>query len=949
MSELITSPLFPVEGLSSETLIKLPTKPNAASGSVKLYIIFAEPRLFLEGFTDEEIKERPPAVLRGCLFIRILKPVRIKTVTLKLQGVARTDWPEGIPPRKVEHMEANTVLNHTWSFFNHNNTYPVTDHSRKNADLFVPKAETTDIESLNLDSTLSPVSSTASEIHSMKSPSSFVNALMGSTTSNSNSPHGNLRRPMSPDPELRPSISHSSSRLTVTGSHHNSEGDNKLFAPGDYIYSFEQLFPSNLPESMSLTFGSVHYIVEASVERSGAFKTNLYARRPVSVIRTPSSASSEENEPIVINRDWEDRLHYEIIISSKQVILNSFLPISFKLTPLDKIQVHRLRIYITEHLEYLCHDKHVHRAEPPKKVLLLEHRPPAGVENLLSIGDDEIGGAQMDFQVYIPEYYGERFRLHPDTCFDDIQSHHWIKICVRLSKAEPTPEDPKKRKHYELSIDSPIHILSQHCAHANTLLPSYEEQIQEDDGLRAASNNAVDMNMIPRTDMILDSNMYHPDTAIPVEMLSPQAKPFSPLVSPELNAINPELRYASEMKPIDLLKTLSTVTPPPAPISGPPPPFQEHDGNPPPTYEEALKNSSSSESSTTSYEGGRMEVQPSGRSRKERSSNAASLIESQRESSSADLGDMDGRFHLKVIPIRSRSPSGSPPPNFAQGSSRSRLVSSSLVPGLHFHSHGLPSSPHAIDAALASSLDANDDDEQHLSQSPRSVEDANEGSSSSPMGERDHTLSHSSTSTLTPTQSLAAPTAVPQVGTDGYSDGSLVAGHRLSSSSTDSAHISLQSDDQIIKQPLLDNGSSDGLVPPVYSTSINHSNNSFSLRNGSIATDLNFARDPDSSIDISSMFGSTLDRSSNPINPVGFDLADSSSSPMGTPWRPFSFAIGSSAVKRGPLCQHDEHGPPTVGLQPSDESKGSDQRQKHIGYGIQPIMGTLANPPSKLQ
>ncbi|GMF54461.1 unnamed protein product [[Candida] boidinii] len=193
------------------------------------------------------------------------------------------------------------------------------------------------------------------------------------------------------------------------------------------------------------------------------------------LVLAPSQESSEESEPIVINRDWEDQLKYEIVVSSKTVILNSYLPIAFKLVPLNKIKIHRIRIYFTEHLEYFCKNKKVHRTEPAKKFLLLEHKPTGDKDSLLDDGSDEISAKEFEFQVYVPERLGEKHRLHPDASFDDIQSHHWIKLCIRISRHCPTAEEPLKRKHFELSIDSPIHVLSPLCAHANTLLPAYNE------------------------------------------------------------------------------------------------------------------------------------------------------------------------------------------------------------------------------------------------------------------------------------------------------------------------------------------------------------------------------------------------------------------------------------------------------------------------------------------
>ncbi|GME85049.1 unnamed protein product [Ambrosiozyma monospora] len=320
MTDLIASPLFPVEELSSETLVKLPPKPNAESASVKLYVVQAEPIIFLQGFSDSDLENRPPSILRGCLFIRVTKPVKIKSISLRLTGIQRTEWPEGIPPKKVDHCEVNHVIQHTWPFFNYQNVYPVTANSRNNADFYIPKKDADpDITSFTLDNSLTPV--TTGQDSSIPSPRPALNPLspIKSTSSIVSAAFKTIGRSASAKAsstvDLDPIKSNNSMSLSAVSTTTNSD-ENKLFLPGDYIYSFEQPLRSNLPETTKVTFGSTTYYLDASLERSGTFKTSLTARRPVTIIRAPSQESSEENEPIIINRDWEDQLKYECPLQS---------------------------------------------------------------------------------------------------------------------------------------------------------------------------------------------------------------------------------------------------------------------------------------------------------------------------------------------------------------------------------------------------------------------------------------------------------------------------------------------------------------------------------------------------------------------------------------------------------------------------------------------------------
>jgi hypothetical protein len=245
----------------------------------------------------------------------------------------------------------------------------------------------------------------------------------------------------------------------------------RTFNPGDYMYNFELPLDSHLPETIDVDLGSVKYELEAVVERAGAFRANLMGTKEVLLIRTPSEGSLEQVEPIAISRNWEDQLHYDIVISGKSFPLGAQVPIAFKLTPLAKVQCHRIKVFVTENIEYFCSNKRVHRMEPVRKILLFEKRAegPAtstfpgstmrivsggGVPydqraaasrgelvrvddptNLLGNlhGETNIGPTEMEFNVQLPSCHNikdkdKQSRLHFDTTYQNIQVHHWIKV-----------------------------------------------------------------------------------------------------------------------------------------------------------------------------------------------------------------------------------------------------------------------------------------------------------------------------------------------------------------------------------------------------------------------------------------------------------------------------------------------------------------------------------------
>lgn len=146
----------------------------------------------------------------------------------------------------------------------------------------------------------------------------------------------------------------------------------KVFHPGVYEYSFEIPIDNNCPETTKLPLASVTWQLEALIERAGTFKPNLQGVKEIPVIRTPTEDSLELVEPISISRKWEDQLHYEIMISGKTFPLGTKIPIAFKLTPLAKVQVHKIKVLITENIEYFTNNKKVHRKDVTRKLLLLE-------------------------------------------------------------------------------------------------------------------------------------------------------------------------------------------------------------------------------------------------------------------------------------------------------------------------------------------------------------------------------------------------------------------------------------------------------------------------------------------------------------------------------------------------------------------------------------------------
>lgn len=464
-------------------------------------------------------------MLRGTCLVQLLKPSKIKAITLSFRGKSRTEWPEGIPPKKQEFFEEKEIMTHTWTFFNAQ--FAINEHSH-GADRFT-------LANTNADLSNNP----------RASPSLDRN-LNGSISSSGN---GGLL-------PFGASLSFGKS----DGASTQMKGY-RVFAAGEYMYSFELPIPSFLPETINCEMGSVRYELDATVERAGAFKSNLSGAMEVILIRTPGEASMEGSEPIAISRNWEDQLHYDIIISGKSFPIGQKIPVSFKLTPLAKVRVHRIKVFLTETVEYWCKNKKVHRLEPTRKILLLEKN--AGMlggtnESLLGNidGASNAGSTEFDIEVKIPGCNATgRDKIHFDTTFSMIKVHHWIKIVLRLSKADPQKDDANKRRHFEISIDSPVHLLSCRCTLANTQLPTYSDA-------SVATHARLPCPCTHSDILDPDNDLYD---------LPPSTPPPSPAIG---------TAHATESgtnRPIHLIRQPSTLPPPfsadiaPPPLMTPPP------------------------------------------------------------------------------------------------------------------------------------------------------------------------------------------------------------------------------------------------------------------------------------------------------------------------------------------------------------------------------------------
>lgn len=476
-------------------------KPVCSGNGVSCSIILAEPVIYLTGLdhdgTTNHSQSNTSALLRGKLQLNVTKSVKLKTVTLKFTGRGRTDWPEGmklpsntyedllkklipsgIPPEKSQLFEEESFRTQVIPFFNCSYEDSETGYGAMCNYALRDKSANSSVT--NLASTLGPPSpshqSTGFSLPGIGTRSSRSSTLLSAKDAKRLSLQSNQSR----------SFTKSDSPFGPTP----AQKGYKVFHPGIYEYSFELPIDNNSPETTKLPLAHVTWQLECLVERAGTFKANLQGFKEIPVIRSPSEDSLELVEPISISRKWEDQLHYEIMISGKSFPLGSKIPIAFKLMPLAKVQVHKLKVYVSENIEYYAANKKVTRRDTTRKILLLEksagkplgrdyvgsqvrqtrggeptpeeraeHRSraenrrrrmaerygttpeplPDVTENMLGDLDlaadleNIIGATEIEMDVQLPTCEAiekdRTKRLHHDCSWKNVDVHHWIKVC----------------------------------------------------------------------------------------------------------------------------------------------------------------------------------------------------------------------------------------------------------------------------------------------------------------------------------------------------------------------------------------------------------------------------------------------------------------------------------------------------------------------------------------
>lgn len=86
---------------------------------------------------------------------------------------------------------------------------------------------------------------------------------------------------------------------------------------GTYNYPISFPTPLTAPPTVHAEFGSVVYRLRASVVRVGALTPNLLEDTEVIMVATPQEDDMEESDNVIVERQWEEQMRYQITLSGK--------------------------------------------------------------------------------------------------------------------------------------------------------------------------------------------------------------------------------------------------------------------------------------------------------------------------------------------------------------------------------------------------------------------------------------------------------------------------------------------------------------------------------------------------------------------------------------------------------------------------------------------------------
>lgn len=477
----------------------------------------------------------PPSILRGSLFMKLTKPTKIKNISLRFYGKCKTNWlnsninpdtDDPSLPSGPQFQDELIISSHTWEY-----VPTPTQASTKSSIVTMDATSVVSTDLYGADVAYIPndsVEPSKRDKNSGKvnfkspSPNSGSNLHLNPTISNLSQNDIPFFTPTYFDESKTDVIGKLGPLASSFAA--NSHSKATVYPAGQYVFHFTLALDARTSETVIGANGSIRYFLVAKVTRPSRLSFNIAGCKEIELVRSPPNVGDVcSQNPLSISRDWADRLHYEINCPQSYIPLGSSVPLSIKLTPLDKIQVQRVKVHLVETVTYISSwISQIRHQEPAHKILcyykcakldstssktlpdhIRKRKKKRGVSagNLLNFADVDVdactesGDTQNNFarttelnatMPFIESHINLDTReilhsippessifntLRPDAIYNPlIHIKHRLHISFRIAKKDPDEVD---WKYFEVLIDVPIHVLSRHCNGENAQLPQY--------------------------------------------------------------------------------------------------------------------------------------------------------------------------------------------------------------------------------------------------------------------------------------------------------------------------------------------------------------------------------------------------------------------------------------------------------------------------------------------
>lgn len=429
-----TDTIFP----KGSNLFNIPkdSKPIIKNNTFHAYINLLNNIVYIPSSDDNNI------TIYGTVIIKMLKSCQFDRINLNLNGQFALDWPEGIiiDEKKVYH-ESNELINIDY--------------------LLYQKVK----QNYN---------------HNL-STSNLLNGVDVDVDIDDDKPISKRR--------------YSDSKLIE-----QDKGINIFQKGSQYTFTFRYILPKStfLQDSIKTDYSFVKYqlsllITYTPLKSKNYNKISLLlpshhnnsketkGNHPLTFIHIPSNVILDDYESITINNNWKEALIYEIIIGSKNILLNAYLPISIHLIPMEKkVAIRKINIFLEEKITYgSISNPKLRRNCTRKHYILLQHSATVSTsldktKNLLSSNqnnnDDNDNGIEnklFQYEIFVPYCFNSYKKLHPDQIPESkIKISHWIKFELYVTYSD---------KNFTILIDTPVTVLNKLCSNSNLLLPNYND------------------------------------------------------------------------------------------------------------------------------------------------------------------------------------------------------------------------------------------------------------------------------------------------------------------------------------------------------------------------------------------------------------------------------------------------------------------------------------------